>query len=150
MNYMKLAYQQDAGGTYKGYATDGTLLFNTATGSSTEDNKDNVYSVSSAETQINVTDLTRNEDAYIYDDKGVNYYSADFDMALDVKITAMATNALGYVWVLTNVVDDIKGIADGAGNGDALILRVYNSAGTYQWIFERIRGGGGNSHHCVS
>ena len=53
----------------------------------------------------------RNEDAYLYKDKGAGHFT-DFDHKIDARINSETGNNYPYVWSVTNDVDDIKGLAD--------------------------------------
>jgi len=65
--------------------------------------------------------LARNEDAYVYADKGANYFAGQFKINLTVSMTASVGASLtNGVWSLTNLVDDLKGID--VASGDYLTL----------------------------
>ena len=79
--------------------------------------------------RVTWTNLTRDEDAYVYKDKGVDYFSGNFEVQFTHRSTGyawegtLATN----IWSLTNLVDDMLGIDE--ANGDALLVYVGNSLG---------------------
>ena len=69
--------------------------------------------------RITFTGLQRDETAYVYKDKGVDFFDGDFEHQFNVHITAgsgASPNALNEVWALGNVLDDRKGIQDGGGD----------------------------------
>jgi hypothetical protein len=51
----------------------------------------------------------RNEDAYVYKDKGVNHFT-DFTHLVDVKTNASVTNSDGVVWMITDDINDWYGL----------------------------------------
>jgi hypothetical protein len=53
----------------------------------------------------------RSEDAYLYKDKGIDYF-ANFEHLVDVRSDFAVTSSVGYVWMLANDVDDAKGLMD--------------------------------------
>lgn len=53
--------------------------------------------------------VKRNEDAYLYDDKGVDHFT-DFTHTIDVKGQDPYASAWCAFWVLSNGVDDITGL----------------------------------------
>ncbi|KKM73618.1 hypothetical protein LCGC14_1408640 [marine sediment metagenome] len=56
------------------------------------------------------TSLARNEDAYVYFDKGVAFFDGDFVIEFDLHTILSETDAQ-FVWcALANVVDDFRGI----------------------------------------
>lgn len=55
----------------------------------------------------------RNEDAYLYKDKGAGHFT-DWEHKIDVKRLSVSGNALGWTWLLSNNVDDAKGLVTGA------------------------------------
>lgn len=75
--------------------------------------------------RVTWADLTRGEDAYVYKDKGVDYFDGDFVHHLAIRFTATEANAEGAIWALTNLLDDIRGI-DVDSSGDALYLYFVN------------------------
>jgi len=73
--------------------------------------------------RVTWTALTRDEDAYVYADKGVDYFSANFKIEFTYRPTGYAgTKGTGRnsIWSLANLVDDFKGIDD--ASGDWLLL----------------------------
>jgi hypothetical protein len=83
--------------------------------------------------------LTRNEDAYVYYDKGVNHFNGDFEHLLDVYLDSADAYGIAVVWALTNLVDDWKGIIDAAG--DALTFQLYFDATNYNFILRETDAG---------
>ena len=77
-------------------------------------------------TRITFADLRRSEESYVYKDKTADYFDGDFTHLLTVNISAHTAGAeVAAVWVLANLVDDIRGI-DIDSSGDALFLLVNN------------------------
>jgi len=70
----------------------------------TEVDPNSRYSITA--TTITVTGLTRNEDAYVYDDKGVDHFGASFEHLVDVKATSFTSSGIVHCWAVSNVVDD--------------------------------------------
>ena len=65
--------------------------------------------------RVTFTNLTIDEDAYVYADKGAGYFNGDFTHHLTVEITAMSAGSNAdhvCVWALTNHLDDWQGLAD--------------------------------------
>lgn len=92
------------------------------------------------------TDLIRNEDAYVYKDKGVDFFDGGFIHYLTIRATGYSGSAgtvnMGAYWGLANLVDNWVGIdlADGdglflwaridAGDGDQFIYLAEIDGGT--------------------
>jgi len=75
------------------------------------------YSKVDPNNHISVTSSTtihfisyQNEIAYLYADKGVNYFGISFTHTIDVKMGATSTAASCFFWALTNDLGDIKGL----------------------------------------
>jgi len=68
--------------------------------------------------------LARNEDAYVYKDKGVDFFDGNFKHFIEAIDSGGSTARLGVYWSLQNVVDDIKAIGD--ASGDCLAIYTYN------------------------
>jgi hypothetical protein len=75
----------------------------------------------------------RNEDAYLYKDKGTEHFT-DFTHLLDGRINSHSGNNLAYIWMLSNDVDDVKGLSDAHKN--FIIVRFYYYSGFYFSIEE--------------
>ena len=74
--------------------------------------------------RVTWTNLTRNEDAYVYKDKGIDYFSGNFEIQFNFKTTAateIGTTIVG-IGSLTNAIDDLKGIDDANGDYISLVL----------------------------
>lgn len=86
-----------------------------------------------------------NEDAYLYDDKGVDHFT-DFEHLVDFYIDEVYQQwAYGWVWTLSNAVDDIKGLID--ANEDLLMVEIGMwSTGVYQIFLYEFDAGTGYSH----
>jgi hypothetical protein len=66
--------------------------------------------------------LSRDEDAYVYKDKGSGYFSNDFKFNFTHRTTASVASGVRTVgcWAITNIVDDLQGID--AANGDYITV----------------------------
>lgn len=90
--------------------------------------------------KVTVTGLTRNEDAYITSDKGVNHFGSTYSHTLDAQVTADNDTAVMGVWCLANVIDDIFGIqSDGSETAHILFFNV--SATVRRIRLREINGG---------
>lgn len=71
-------------------------------------------------TRVTSALVNRDEDAYVYADKGVGYFSGDFTHYLTYRMTGGAYSGTSCVacWALANLVDDWNGID--VANGDFL------------------------------
>lgn len=67
-------------------------------------------------TRVTWAGLSSTEDAYIYKSMGDNFFGGDFTHLLTVESTAVTNDGRAYVWGLTNVVNDMKGIDDANGS----------------------------------
>ena len=76
--------------------------------------------------EVTFTGLTRGEDAYVYKDMGIDHFDGNFEHLIDITISASVDSALNFLWSLTNLIDDMKGIADVAG--DSLSIEFYGNA----------------------
>ncbi len=90
-------------------------------------------------TKVTFTNLTRNEDAYVYIDKGEDTFAGNFTHLLTVKLTAIDTNGRAFVWGLTNIVDDMQGIDDASGYYFGIMVL---NAGGQNWIYQNYCFGG--------
>ncbi len=80
---------------------------------------------------------TRNESAYVYSDKGVDFFSANFVHRLAFEITEYPGGIFVSPWVLANVVDDVSAI----NAGDAIYILHAGSGGNPAIrIDERVAG----------
>ncbi|MGB6873341.1 MAG: hypothetical protein WBE46_04275 [Dehalococcoidia bacterium] len=84
-----------------------------------------------------VTGLTRNEDAYLYKDKGAGRFSGDFEHLIDCRVDSGNNVGLLYPWALANLIDDVAGIG---ASGDLLGCNLYVVSPTrvdiylHEWI----------------
>ncbi|KKL71872.1 hypothetical protein LCGC14_2090580 [marine sediment metagenome] len=89
------------------------------------------------------TALQRDEDAYIYYDKGADHFSGDFTHHLTIDTTAAGTTSPGskvFCWAITNLVNDMKGIQGSSGDYFAVFL--YRSfTGVFEIYLEECNGG---------
>ena len=56
-------------------------------------------------------DAYMNEDCYLYKDYGVDYFG-DFEHKVDMKASPIDSDSLGVFWLLSNDIDDVKGLQD--------------------------------------
>ncbi|KKM14949.1 hypothetical protein LCGC14_1700980 [marine sediment metagenome] len=89
--------------------------------------------------RVTWTSLTRNEDAYYYDDKGAAFFSADFVHFLTINITTAAASCEGGTWALTNDLDDLRGLK--TNNKDALFLYFIHTGGNLKLQINELDGG---------
>jgi len=82
-----------------------------------------------AASQIDADGLTRNEDAYVYADKGAGHFATPFEH--DVAVTPQATDdtAVGVFWAVSNVVDDARYWY--VNNSQAISAWLYRSSSLY-------------------
>ena len=79
--------------------------------------------------RVTWTDLTRDEDAYVYKDKGADYFSGNFEIQFTHKSIDGATDSsVVSIWAVANTVDDLIGID--TANGSALAVYVGNAVGS--------------------
>jgi len=57
----------------------------------------------------------RDEDAYVYKDKGADYFGSNWVIKVDLKLSGHFDNGLVNFFALANVVDDWKGISSSGG-----------------------------------
>lgn len=67
----------------------------------------------------------RSEDAYLYKDKGENYFD-DFTHDVDVRFSNPEDQSLAGFWVLSNDLDDLKGLKDTGKT--AIAVQIYRSS----------------------
>ena len=99
------------------------------------------------------TDLNRNEDAYVYKDKGAAFFDGDFIHYLTIRFSATEISAEGGIWALTNDLDDLRGL--GTNSKDALYLHFVNPSSPDELRIngQELDGGtayGGASYYVVS
>ena len=66
--------------------------------------------------RVSWTDLDRNETAFVFKDKTVDYFDGDFTHILTVRMTSQTSGMLLWPWMLANTLDDFRGIEDANGN----------------------------------
>lgn len=77
--------------------------------------------------------VTRNEDAYLYKDKGNNHFG-DFEHKIDIRIpSAAAADSWIAHWVLNNNVDDIYG--NRTAGKTQIYTASYRGSGTMQTMY---------------
>lgn len=65
-------------------------------------------------TVLTFTGLTGLEDAYVYIDKGANYFSGDFVHSFEFTISAQGNDNNFCPWMLSNDLDDFRGLDTGS------------------------------------
>lgn len=105
----------------------------------TEVDPNNHISVASS-THVDVNVINEGEDAYLYDDKGVDHFE-DFVHNIDIKaVTHQSTTGEGCCWVLANIVDDWRAIYN--GGGDLLsVLLIWYAPGEWRLYLQEVDGG---------
>lgn len=79
--------------------------------------------IAKTSTKVTWTLLQRDEDAYVYKDKGADYFDGDFTHLLAIRLTAGDTSGFVKCWCLANLVDDAKGIEDVSGDYLAIYIK---------------------------
>ncbi len=90
--------------------------------------------------RVSWVDIRRNEDAYVYKDKGENYFDNSFVHHLTIRsISASGPGGtaanIDSFWVLANLVDDYTGISNANGDGYFLFFRDYRIGAPKHIIF---------------
>jgi len=76
--------------------------------------------------------LSRNEDAWVYYDYGVDYFDGDFRHEFECELTAADDGAVVYCWALANAIDNFRDLdVDG---GSFLGIFLYRTGAAY-WIY---------------
>ena len=96
--------------------------------------------ISKTSSRVTWTLLQRDEDAYVYKDKGASFFNGDFVFELDVRLTGGSNNGFVYYWALANLVDDAKGIQDASGDSLGIIIKI-GSAVSRRIVLEEVDGG---------
>lgn len=103
----------------------------------TETDPNNRYAVTA--TQVTVTNASRNEDAWVVDDKGAAFFSNNFIHRLSVQINSTTTaGSFGYPWAIANIVDDMNAIFT---TSDALNIALQNLGGSFRIVLQEFDGG---------
>lgn len=89
-----------------------------------------------AANKLTVVGLARNEDAWIYVDKGASHFGTTFEHLFDLKfISASAAWGVGGVWAVSNVINDVKYWVD--NTSQALDFRMHrHSNGNHIFVLE--------------
>lgn len=103
----------------------------------TETDPNSRFSV--ATNTITVTGLSSNEDAYVYDDKGVDHFEETYNHTFDAQVTSASTTATLVPWSLANIVDDAWGI-QGNASEDGHEVFFINNSGTLEIRLREIDG----------
>lgn len=97
--------------------------------------------------RVTWTGLTRNEDAYVYKDKGADHFNGNFVHLLTIRATGYTgtsgTVNCGAYWSVANLVDDWGGIDTANGDGLFLLARVNTSNGDQYIQIIELDGGAG-------
>ena len=84
--------------------------------------------------RVTYTSLNRDEDAYVYKDKGVDYFSGNFEIQFTHKSIDGATDTgVVSIWAIANLVDDAIGID--TANSSSLAVYAGNNAGATHAYF---------------
>jgi hypothetical protein len=93
--------------------------------------------------------LQRDEDAYVYKDKGAAHFSGDFEHLIAVYLDETTQGGLVGIWGLANLVDDTGGIR--TASGDELIAFLFDSGGVrYIFLQEVLAGTAYTDLHTIS
>ncbi|MHC4636082.1 MAG: hypothetical protein ACYTBP_01610 [Planctomycetota bacterium] len=86
------------------------------------------------DTKVTWTDLPRNQDAFLYSDKGVNHFAGDFTHQIETQFSSWGVGAYGmcHAWMLANATTGPKAIIDAAG--DMLAFRHIRETSSYDFI----------------
>jgi hypothetical protein len=95
--------------------------------------------ISKTSTDITFTNLDRNEDAYVYDDKDAGHFAGDFEHDIDIEITSNDAGTFFASWSMTNLVDDLNGIR--LAGGDALSITYSFPVGKFDIVLREIDSG---------
>lgn len=95
-------------------------------------------------------DLTRNEDAYVYADKGVGHFDGDYEHLLEAQIS-LPTEQIAWAahWVLANLVDDVKGIQDASGDAHYVFSIYHPTVPDYRLYLGELNGGTATTDYGV-
>jgi len=91
--------------------------------------------------RVNFTDLGRDEDAWLYYDKGLGHFNGNFLHREKCYAIHVDSSGLAVVWMLANTVDDLKGIID--ASEDSLSLSLADRFGLGYLRFELTECDGG-------
>lgn len=83
--------------------------------------------------------LPRDSDVYVYKDKGAGFFT-DFEHFVDVLCDSAETLSLGYIWALTNELDDIAGL-NGASKTSMHVSFYYSIEEGYKLRISETHGG---------
>ena len=76
-----------------------------------------------AAAKLDIDGMTRDEEAYVYDDKGAAHFGATFEHDFDVTPQAITNSPIAVCWAVSNVVDDDHDWDD--ANDQAVVLRLH-------------------------
>lgn len=85
-----------------------------------------------AELIITFTSLDCNEDAWVRKDFGIDFFSGNFAHQSIIKATGHADAGMAGVWALSNILDDLKGIDDAAGDFLSVLMLYDTGASAYK------------------
>jgi len=87
----------------------------------TEVDPNNKITVTSDRSEFDT--LRRNEDAYVYDDKGVDHFNGNFEHLFEIYMSS--SNGIVVMWGMANIVEDLKSILDASEDELCLELSTY-------------------------
>ena len=103
------------------------------------------YTVTSS--KITAINLQRDEDAYIYEDFGVDFFTGSWTHIFSTKRTANDIGGRIQSLSYQSVVDDTKGLTD--ASEDAIYVRHWNTAGSLALQLVETSGGAGQADTFV-
>jgi hypothetical protein len=104
--------------------------------------------ISTTSTRATFTGIARNEDAWLYIDKGVNHFDGDFEHLFQAKNESNSGPGICGIWSLTNDLDERRAILLGGkpeltvvylGAGQTYLIEV-NSSASYVDIYASTQG----------
>lgn len=75
--------------------------------------------------RVTFTALKRDEAVYLYDDKGLNHFSGDFEHLIDIRLTASDNSGQTGLWAITNATSGVAPIY--TASGSYLSLTIFRS-----------------------
>lgn len=90
--------------------------------------------------KIDVAGLSRNEDAYVYKDFGVDNFAGDFNFNFEIQIDSGDNNCNIFTCVLANAIDDFLGIIAASGSAVGVLLSKDTASTAYIQLRESDSG----------
>lgn len=84
--------------------------------------------------------VRRNEDTYLYKDKGANHFDGDLEHLLDFRYEGAGYWSLTNCWALCNLINDFDDIDAAGGDGLAVVQRE-ESSGVHKLFLKELDGG---------